>query len=974
MRLQTAIEESVAAAFGGIWVRSHEHEDAIREIASACSNYSWIPVTWNAEHGTAAPEGVVPGPPRNDPTPLAALNFVRSIKPEDKNQHIVLTMRNLHPLLFTPDGRIMNPVLLQALQHTIEKGTQTGLHVVILAHDGVKIPAEIEKQFRMLDHDLPNAEEMSELFVGIEESNKLPGWDTPEGQMILEAAAGLTRAEAAGAASLSIARDDCIKPSTLWEIKADTLKKSGLLQVYQPKTGFDMIGGLNVLKSFCVKSILRDRKTAGDAKARGVMVLGVPGVGKSAFAKALGYETSRPTLSLDIGALMGSLVGQTEEQVRRALKQADQMAPCILFCDEMEKGLAGSGGGEHDSGVGARMLGYLLSWLQDHESDVYCIGTCLSGDTIVQTGDGSLWPMNEAFNVMTVRKSKAVLAADSFSTVDDNGGNLSAAGRVIYQGRKDTIELLTGAGPIECTTDHVFFTVLANEVTTSLLPVTAANLKPGDLIAAPMTMTHGSGRPVLTRVSPQDIHGNSKEVLQPSGITEPLAYLVGYMCGDGGLGNTGANRVRDTRIQWNEQNSELVNHVRGLFKELFGVETGMVTHDNTNYCYVDSVVVCDWWTANFPTVFVANENRSVPRCITQCDASIVKQFLAGLFDAEGTCGKNNIAVSMVTKRLIQESSLLLKRFDIQSTYSEFEPDEPRKTVYRWTVADRESVENFVAEIPLRHTAKQTAAVILGESCEGSWSSCRDVPACHELVHRMMKKVGLSAATRLPNFRNRSQTMSHDTADIWLAVMAQAKVPSQELDQLKKLWSFRWLKVRGIGRKTIQDVYDVHIENPLHRFVANGVLVHNCNDISKIAAVSAGAFLRAERWDGVFFVDLPTPEQLEVIWQIWIKHFNLTPEQTAKRPVSDKWTGAEVRACCRLAALFDTSLEDAAEKVVPVSVTSKESIDQLRSFASHRCLSADFKGVFDKDARSKFVAKADGVDIKRRKVVRGTAKA
>src|SRR6185369_15500480 len=109
---------------------------------------------------------------------------------------------------------------------------------------------------------------------------------------------------------------------------------------------------------------------------RGVMLLSPPGTGKSAFAKALGNETGRPTLILDVGTLMGSLVGQTEERVRQALRITDAMAPCVLFVDEIEKGLAGvASSGQTDSGVSARLFGSLLSWLSDHESDVFFVAT-----------------------------------------------------------------------------------------------------------------------------------------------------------------------------------------------------------------------------------------------------------------------------------------------------------------------------------------------------------------------------------------------------------------------------------------------------------------------------------------------------------------------------------------------------------------------------------------------------------------------
>ncbi|WP_315850838.1 AAA family ATPase [Blastopirellula marina] len=105
----------------------------------------------------------------------------------------------------------------------------------------------------------------------------------------------------------------------------------------------------------------------------------MPGTGKSALAKALGNEVGRPTLTLDVGSLMGGIVGQTEQRTRHALKIIDAMAPAVLFVDELEKALGGtSGSGQTDSGVGSRMLGTLLTWLADHESDVFVI--CTSND------------------------------------------------------------------------------------------------------------------------------------------------------------------------------------------------------------------------------------------------------------------------------------------------------------------------------------------------------------------------------------------------------------------------------------------------------------------------------------------------------------------------------------------------------------------------------------------------------------------
>ncbi|MGE3779078.1 MAG: AAA family ATPase, partial [Pirellulaceae bacterium] len=107
--------------------------------------------------------------------------------------------------------------------------------------------------------------------------------------------------------------------------------------------------------------------------------------------------------------------------------------------------------------------------------------------------------------------------------------------------------------------------------------------------------------------------------------------------------------------------------------------------------------------------------------------------------------------------------------------------------------------------------------------------------------------------------------------------------------------------------------------------------------------------RAERFDGVFFLDLPCAEQKEIIWRQYISLFGLDASQ--ERPSDDQWTGAEIRSCCRLSALLDIPLTAAAQNVVPVAVTASESVDRLRTWASGRCLSADRSGIYRKDDRS-----------------------
>jgi SpoVK/Ycf46/Vps4 family AAA+-type ATPase len=120
------------------------------------------------------------------------------------------------------------------------------------------------------------------------------------------------------------------------------------------------------------------------------------------------------------------------------------------------------------------------------------------------------------------------------------------------------------------------------------------------------------------------------------------------------------------------------------------------------------------------------------------------------------------------------------------------------------------------------------------------------------------------------------------------------------------------------------------------------VVCTANDVSRLPP----EFGRSERFDGIFFLDLPGRPEKDAIWRIYRDQFEISPDQ--RQPDDTNWTGAEIRACCRLAALLDVPLSLAAQNVVPVAVTAAESVDKLRSWASGRCLSADRPGIYQRD--------------------------
>ena len=366
MPLSEQLADYVRACFTGIWIQSHEHEDALRDIARLCHDENWRLATWDIDRGLRLPGQATETAGASGGDPLAAIRALNSLAGEDTSALLVLP--NFHRLLQSAE-------VVQALAHQIVAGKQNRTFLVVLS-PVVQVPVELEKLFVVLDHDLPSREQLEQIARGIASGkDELPNGS--ELQTVLDAAAGLTRYEAEGAFSLSVARHSRVTSETLWELKSQTLKKSGLLQLHRGGANFDSLGGLKALKAFCKRSLLQPGRSNPLKRPRGVLLLGVPGVGKSAFAKSLSAETGRPTLLLDVGALFGSLVGQSEQNMRQALKVAEAMAPCIIYLDEVEKGLSGlASSGQTDSGVTSRLFGTFLTWLNDHESDVYVIATC----------------------------------------------------------------------------------------------------------------------------------------------------------------------------------------------------------------------------------------------------------------------------------------------------------------------------------------------------------------------------------------------------------------------------------------------------------------------------------------------------------------------------------------------------------------------------------------------------------------------
>ena len=336
----------IAACFSGLWIETYEPDEAIREITGLCRDQNWNLATWDIDLGLQGVEAQAADP-------LSAVKIAGQLGNGETPQLIVL--RNFHRFL----GSIE---IVQAMERQIQHGKVSRTFLIVLA-PVVQIPVELEKAFVVVEHPLPDKEQLRQIATEI--AGELP--DEPNTRRVLEAAAGMTRMEAEGAFSLSMIEHDMLLPEPVWALKANMLRQSSALRLYRGE--IPCLGGLGNLTTFCNRALSGGRN---GERAKGVMLLGVSGSGKSAFAKRLGYSVHRPTLVLDISALMGSLVGQTEAALRKALKQIEAMSPCIVMIDEVEKAI-GTGG--NDGGVSSRILGTLLSWLNDKTSDSFVICT-----------------------------------------------------------------------------------------------------------------------------------------------------------------------------------------------------------------------------------------------------------------------------------------------------------------------------------------------------------------------------------------------------------------------------------------------------------------------------------------------------------------------------------------------------------------------------------------------------------------------
>ena len=260
-----------------------------------------------------------------------------------------------------------------------EKARYTNTYIIILSAV-YKLPIELEKYVTVVNIPLPDRIDLSKTLAHIEKESGLSITSSLRNRLI-DAALGMTTTEADLAFCLAVVKDN-LKESSVGTVSAEKeqiIRKSGVLDYYPKNESIKDVGGMDNLKDWLFK-----RQKAYDKKARewglqepkGLLLLGVPGCGKSLTAKCIASCWEMPLLRLDIGKVFQGIVGSSEDNIRKAIVTAEAVAPCVLWIDEIEKGLSGvQSSGMTDGGVTSRIFSTILTWMQEKTCPVFVVAT-----------------------------------------------------------------------------------------------------------------------------------------------------------------------------------------------------------------------------------------------------------------------------------------------------------------------------------------------------------------------------------------------------------------------------------------------------------------------------------------------------------------------------------------------------------------------------------------------------------------------
>lgn len=338
------ITDLLKAGFPCILVQTtepHRTEEKLKQITD------WQISRWDCVTGIRgfSPQQYVHEDMQN---PIEAVNWVTSQKD---------TVLICHCL----DNFLQDPMVCQSVVNSIPLNKAYGNSLVIISPRN-NLPVQLQSFFHLVEVPLPGEDELFRLQTELAQP-----YNIRTNKKAARLGTGLTEFQAETAYSLSLIRKGYFSSKVMTEAKSQMIKKSGLLEVCTPADADDL-GGLEPLKKYILNRAQAYQPDSKLPLPKGILLVGVPGTGKSKAASVIASMLQFPLLRMDIGSLKNSLVGESERRIREATKIIDAFGNCVLFLDEIEKMFGGTKAGMNDSGTTMGMLSHFLTWSNDQKT------------------------------------------------------------------------------------------------------------------------------------------------------------------------------------------------------------------------------------------------------------------------------------------------------------------------------------------------------------------------------------------------------------------------------------------------------------------------------------------------------------------------------------------------------------------------------------------------------------------------------
>lgn len=379
MNFQTEIETLIRARYPILYIITSEEMRVQNLVVEIAAKRQKKVFEWTFSNGIVpAGTSIQSQKSRNASTkdPIAALDqVIEQVEPA------IFLFKDFHPFLTKNNFAIIRKLKDIALH------LKNSFKTIILISPVMEIPAELDKEVTVINFPQPAKEDLGvmldKIIAEVREHKQIQiDLDEKGRDRLLQAALGLTLGEAENVFAKIIVQEQRLSGDHVQEVfaeKQQIIRKSGLLEYYDASEDFSNIGGLSVLKDWLTKRAVAftdEARAFGLPAPKGILLLGVQGCGKSLCAKAVSRRWQLPLLRFDMGRMFGSLVGSSEENVRRAITVAESVAPAVLWVDEIDKAFAGAqSSGATDGGTTARVFGTFLTWLSEKKAAVFVVCT-----------------------------------------------------------------------------------------------------------------------------------------------------------------------------------------------------------------------------------------------------------------------------------------------------------------------------------------------------------------------------------------------------------------------------------------------------------------------------------------------------------------------------------------------------------------------------------------------------------------------